>query len=226
MKNLLVINSSPRTTRSYTRKLTATFVEQWKIKFPDSKIVYRDVGLQQIPHVCENWIAGAFKPAEQRTIEEKEALRQSDECIRELKDSDVIVIGAPMYNYSITSSLKAYFDQILRVNETWVLNPANMEDPYVGQLKDKKLFLLLSRGAQGYESGGYNEKVNFQTTYLRAILKMMGIFDVEEITVDGELFGEKTLENSVVKANDHIKSTINNLMNRISAQSLQQVNKQ
>lgn len=213
MKNLLVINSSPRTTRSHTRRLTESFAEQWKAKFPDCKIIYRDVGLQQVPHVCENWIAGAFKPAEKRTIEENEALKKSDEYINELKNSDVIIIGTPMYNYSITSALKAYFDQILRVNETWKLNSDNLEDPYIGQLKNKKLFLLLSRGAQGYERGGYNENVNFQTTYLRAVLKMMGILDVEEIAINGELFGEKNLEISVTEALDHIKSTINKISN-------------
>lgn len=211
MKNLLVINSSPRTIRSHTRRLTDTFAEQWKTKFPDCKIVYRDIGLQPVPHVCEHWIAGAFKPAEQRSSEEKEALRKSDEYIQELKDSDIIIIGAPMYNYSITSSLKAYFDQVLRVNETWVLNHDNLLDPYIGQLKNKKLFLLISRGAQGYEPNGYNEKVNFQTTYLRAVLKMMGIFEVEEITINGELFGEENLQKSIAEANDHIKSTINKI---------------
>ena len=211
MKNLLVINSSPRTQRSHTRRLADTFAEQWRAKFSDCKIIYRDVGLQQVPHICENWIAGAFKPEERRSAEEKEALRLSDEYIQELKDSDVIVIGAPMYNYSITSSLKAYFDQVLRVNDTWVLNPDNIEDPYIGQLKNKKLFLLLSRGAQGYEPSGYNEKVNFQTTYLRAVLKVMGIFDVEEIAINGELFGEKNLEKSVSQAHNDIKSLINQI---------------
>ncbi|SDE05798.1 FMN-dependent NADH-azoreductase [Mucilaginibacter pineti] len=212
MKNILVINSSPRTARSHTRKLTETFVDSWKGNVPDATIVYRDLGLEHVPHVSENWIAGAFKPAEERLPEERKALLKSDEYIKELKDADIIVIGAPMYNYSITSSLKAYFDQVLRINETWKLNVDDLKNPYLGQLKNKKLFLLLSRSTQGFEEGGYNEKLNFQTTYLKAILKMMGIIDVEEVILDGELFGESNFQQSLINAHHQVTSIVTGLI--------------
>ena len=117
-----------------------------------------------------------------------EALKISTELICELKSADVIVLGAPMYNWSITSSLKAYIDQVLRMNETWALNHENRLDPYIGLLKNKIVFLLFSRGAEGYEPGGYNEHINFQAPYLRRVFNVLGITDIREVALNGEMF--------------------------------------
>lgn len=193
MKSLLVINTSPRTGRSHTRKLTDAFATHWLKRNDPSSIIYRDLGLEHVPHMTEGWIAATFKRKEVRTAEDWEALAKSDAYIAELRKADVIVIGVPMYNYSIPSTFKAYLDQVLRVYETFELDRTNMADPYIGLLKEKKLYLLLSRGNSGYEKGGYNEHVNFQTTYLRAAFKMMGIVDVHEIEIHGELTGGANL---------------------------------
>jgi FMN-dependent NADH-azoreductase len=210
MKQLLIINSSPRSGRSHSRRLTEVFVNHWQNKHADASVTYRELGLEHVPHVSETWIAGVYKPAELRTAEEKAALAKSDEYIKELREANVIVIGVPMYNYSFPSSLKAYIDQILRINETWELNHNNLKDPYIGLLKDKKMYLLLSRGAQGYEAGGYNEHVNFQTTYLKAAFKMAGIVDIHEVAINGELFGDKTLKDAIESAHLKIKEIIEN----------------
>ena len=188
MKNLLVINSSPRTDRSNSRKLTEVFANTWKEAYCDSPITFRDLASSNIPHVTETWISAAYKPESQRNNEELEALKMSTELIQELKAADVIVVGAPMYNWSITSSLKAYIDQILRMNETWALDRENRLDPYIGLLKNKIVFLLFSRGAEGYEPGGYNEKINFQTPYLRRVFNVLGITDIREVALNGEMF--------------------------------------
>ena len=116
-----------------------------------------------------------------------------------------------MYNYSIPSSLKAYLDQVIRVNETWILNRENLEDPYIGLLKGKRLVVLTSRGAEGYEKGGYNECVNFQSTYLKAAFKMIGLTNVQEIAVNGELSGGDNL----VKAFENAQQKIQLLVDRM-----------
>lgn len=188
MKKLLVINSSARAAGSHSRKLTDVFTDCWKELYADSPITFRDLASSNIPHVSEAWITGAFKPESARNEEEMNALAFSNELIRELKAADVIAIGAPMYNWSITSSLKAYIDQILRMNETWGLNRENREDPYIGLLKDKTVYLLFSRGAEGYEPGGYNEHINFQAPYLRRVFNVIGITDIHEVAVNGEMF--------------------------------------
>lgn len=208
MKKILVLNASPREERSHSRKLTDVFVEYYKGYHPESSIKFRDLGKSNIPHVNEKWIAGAFKSEEDRTPEEIEALRFSKELINELKDADVIVLGSPMYNWSIPSSLKAYIDQVLRVNETWLVNREDIENPYIGLLKNKSLFLLLSRGAQGYEKGEYNEHMNFQSSYLRTVFNIIGITDIQEVSIGGEAFDSHTFELSIKKSHDKVKELI------------------
>jgi FMN-dependent NADH-azoreductase len=150
MKKVLIINSSARTGRSQSRKLTEVFVDHWKSIHSNPLIRFRELGNADVPHINENWIAAAFKPAENRSEREIEALKISDVYISELKEADVIVLGTPMYNWSIPSALKAYIDQVVRVNETWKRNPDNMQSPYIGLLENKTVFLLLARGAQVY----------------------------------------------------------------------------
>ncbi|MCF2501314.1 FMN-dependent NADH-azoreductase [Dyadobacter chenhuakuii] len=188
MKKLLVINSSPRAAGSHSRKLTEVFADTWREAYPDSPITFRDLASSNIPHVSETWISAAFKPESQRNDDELEALKISTELICELKAADVIVIGAPMYNWSITSSLKAYIDQVLRMDETWALNRENRLDPYIGLLKNKTVFLLFSRGAEGYEPGEYNDKINFQAPYLRRVFNVIGITDIREVALNGAMF--------------------------------------
>ncbi|MRX70504.1 FMN-dependent NADH-azoreductase [Flavobacterium resistens] len=208
MKKILVINSSPRDGRSRSRKLANTFVEIWKKQAPDTSITYRDLASTNVPHVSETWIAAAFRLENDRTETEIEALKLSKELISELKEADVIVLAAPMYNWTITSSLKAYIDQVLRVNETWKLNTEDLSNPYIGLLKNKTLFLLTSRGAQGYEKGEYNEHMNFQTPYLKMVFNIIGITDIQEITVDGEVYGPEAIELAIEKSNAKVTSLI------------------
>lgn len=186
LNNVLVINSSARTTGSQSRKLAETFINHWKINHINSKIQLRELGNKIIPHITEEWIRAAFKPLENRTQDDFNSLEISDEYIRELKDADIIVLASPMYNWSIPSCLKAYIDQVVRVNETWRYNPDNIQNPYIGLLENKEVVLLLTRGSQGYEKGGYNEHIDFQTNYLKKVFNVIGIADIHVINIDGE----------------------------------------
>jgi FMN-dependent NADH-azoreductase len=194
--------------RSQSRKLTAAFVEHWKNIHVDAAICFRDLGNVHVPHIDEQWIAAAFKPAAARSAEEIESLRVSNSYIAELREADVIVLGSPMYNWSIPSTLKAYIDQIMRVNETWKLNPANPLNPYVGLLQNKTLVLLLSRGSQGYEKGGYNEHMNFQSTYLKTVFGIIGISDVHVITIDGESSDRDRLKEVMAQSYERVRGLI------------------
>ncbi len=194
--------------RSQSRKLTAVFVEHWKSIHGDAAIQFRDLGNLHVPHIDEQWIAAAFKPVAARSDEEIESLRISDSYIAELREADVIVLGAPMYNWSIPSTLKAYIDQVLRVNETWRINPANPLNPYVGLLQNKTLVLLLSRGAKGYEKGGYNEHMNFQSTYLKTVFAIIGISNVHVIVVDGESSDRDRLKDVIAQSHERVRGLI------------------
>lgn len=194
MNKVLIINASARKERSLSRYMTNVFVETWQTKYPDDAIVYREVGQEPIPHVTEKWIAGAFKPAELRTAEHIEALKISDQLIAELKEANVIVVGSPMYNWSVPSALKAYIDQVLRVNETVLVSKDNPRNPYTGLLKEKKVYLLMVRGNDGYGPGEYYAHMDFQSNYLRTVFTIMGLEDITAVTMDGVDMGAKMLD--------------------------------
>jgi FMN-dependent NADH-azoreductase len=205
VKNVLVINSSARLLHSQSRKLTEVFIDHWKSIDSDSIIRFRELGNTDVPHVNDAWIAAAFKPEAKRTEEEKQALRISDTYISELREADVIVLGAPMYNWSIPSSLKAYIDQVLRVNETFKRNAADGQNPYMGLLENKTLFLLLSRGDEGYETGEYNGHLNFQSTYLKTVFNIIGISHIQVVAINGRSHDAEKFKKTVETAHQNIK---------------------
>ncbi|GAA4310699.1 FMN-dependent NADH-azoreductase AzoR1 [Mucilaginibacter gynuensis] len=208
MKNLLVINASPRGERSNSRNLTELFAKKWIESNPGYSISHREVGQEKIPHVSETWIAAAFKPADLRSEEEINALKISDQFIAELKAADVIVLGTPMYNWSVPSALKAYIDQIIRVNET-IKVTADPQNPYLGLLKDKTVYMLISRGNSGYEKGEQLAHLNFQSDYLKTVFNIMGIYDIHQVILNGEAFGGISFEQS--------KKDVEASINRITA---------
>jgi FMN-dependent NADH-azoreductase len=208
MKKLLILNSSARSLHSHSRKLAEVFTEHWKNKHVNPIITIRELGKTNVPHIDENWISAAFTPKATRSAEQIQMLKTSDEYISELYEADVIVLAAPMYNWSIPSVLKAYIDQILRIHETWKPNPANSLHPYTGLLENKTLFLLLSRGAQGYENGEYNAHMNFQSTYLKTVFNIIGISNIHVIAVSGTSLDAEQLKKSTVTAHQQIKDLI------------------
>ncbi|QEC51884.1 flavodoxin-like protein [Anseongella ginsenosidimutans] len=115
MKKILIINASPRNGKSHSRKLTELFVKTWVKRYPEDLFTYREVGLSSIPHITESWIASAFVKVEDRTEENQRPLEFSNVLVRELQAADIYVIGTPMYNWSIPSGLKAYIDQVMRI---------------------------------------------------------------------------------------------------------------
>ncbi|MCX2477689.1 NAD(P)H-dependent oxidoreductase [Pedobacter sp. MC2016-15] len=193
MKKVLIINASARNERSVSRYMTNVFVEIWEQRNPGDTIIYREVGQDNIPHVTENWIKGAFTPAELRTDDDREALKVSDQLVAELKEVDVIVVGTPMYNWSVPSVLKAYIDQIIRVNETVLVSKDDLKNPYTGLLKDKNVFLLMVRGNMGYDPGDFYEHMDFQTEYLKTVFNILGIDDVKHVSLNGSALGHDFL---------------------------------
>ena len=173
MHTLLAIEASPRHEFSTSRKLTAHFIDRWKAAYPGSAVVVRDLMKTPPPFVDLAWIGGAFTPREQHSPESVAAMRVSDDLIAELKAADHIVIGTPMFNFSIPAVLKAYIDQIVRVGVT--VSPNN-----VGLLTGKKATIILASGGD-FSAGSPVEKYNQASGYLRQVLGWIGINDVEII---------------------------------------------
>ncbi|MGO3707062.1 MAG: FMN-dependent NADH-azoreductase [Mesonia hippocampi] len=184
-KNILIINASARIKNATSRKLTYVFEKRRKQVNPTDYFVHRDVAQYPIPHISEQWIESAFTSKKDRTKAQQESLKLSDILITELKRTDLVVLATPMYNWSIPSALKAYIDQILRMNETLKINPSTPKNPYKGLLKNKKAILILVRGGKGYSKGDFYEHMDFQTQYLKTVFNIIGIEDLKVITVNG-----------------------------------------
>jgi FMN-dependent NADH-azoreductase len=173
MPTLLAIEVSPRHEFSTSRKLTALFIDRWKAARPGAAVVVRDLMRTPPPFVDLAWIGGAFTPREQHSPASAAAIKVSDGLVAELKAADDIVIGTPMFNFSIPAVLKAYIDQIVRVGVT--VSPKN-----VGLLTGKKATIILASGGD-FSPGSAVEKYNQVSGYLRQVLAWIGIKDVEII---------------------------------------------
>src|ERR1700758_5265434 len=179
MSTLLKIDSSPMGERSVSRKLTAEFAKIWVETHPDGAVISRDLATLNIPVVNGDWVAAAYTPEDARTAEQKKALAISDLLIAELQKADEYVIGVPMHNFSIPSTLKLWIDQVVRIGKTFSYGA----DGPKGLLTGKKATLLIASGG-GYERTAM-ESLNFVTPYLRAVFGFLGVTDVTIIAAEG-----------------------------------------
>jgi FMN-dependent NADH-azoreductase len=180
VSTLLKIDSSPMGERSVSRKLTAEFAKSWIKAHPGGTVISRDLITLNIPVVTGDWVAAAYTPEDARTVEQKKVLAVSDLLIAELQKADEYVIGVPMHNFSIPSTLKLWIDEVVRIGKTIAYSATGAE----GLLKGKKATLLLASGGV-YEQGSGREAFNFVTPYLRTIFGFMGITDTHFIAAGG-----------------------------------------
>jgi FMN-dependent NADH-azoreductase len=172
--HVLAINSSGRRDGSITRELTADLVAALEDHHGAIQLTRRDVGTG-LPFVDAAWIEANFTPDESRTQQHLETLALSDELVEELKTADAIVIGVPVYNFSISAALKAWIDMVSRARLTFRYT----ENGPVGLLAGKKAYVVVATG--GVPVGS---PVDFATPYLRHALSFLGITDVEVIAAD------------------------------------------
>jgi FMN-dependent NADH-azoreductase len=205
MKTILVLNTSPRTERSQSRRLTSVFLKKWQEHFPGDKIIFRELGTTDIPHISEKWIAAAFSAPDKHTPHIKEILSLSDKLVEEFLAADIYVVGVPMFNWSIPSGFKAYIDHIMRINRTWKFASGKPDGNYEGLVKGKKMYLISTRGDFGYQKGEHNNHMNFQTPYIRTVFGIMGVTDITEIVLENEEYGGVTFQKSIEKTEAEIE---------------------
>jgi FMN-dependent NADH-azoreductase len=178
---LLRIDSSARR-NSISRKLTAQYVENWRKLHPGGEVVERDLSANVPPLITDDWVEATRRDPSQLTPAQQQALALSDTLTAELLNANVIVIGAPMYNFSISSALKAWIDQVVRIGKTLTYGA----DGPKGLVEGKKVFVLTSRGG-AYGRGTHYEKFDFEEPYLRHILAFIGLTDVTFIHAENQL---------------------------------------
>ncbi|WP_321475983.1 NAD(P)H-dependent oxidoreductase [uncultured Paludibaculum sp.] len=200
MKTLLHIDSSPRAVRSHSRQLTARFVDAWRDANRGGRVIHREVGLTPLPLVSEDWIAAAFSNPADRTPAQRAAIAVSDELIDELLVADEVVIGAPMHNFSVTASLKAWIDQVVRVGRT-VDYPS-----YAGLVTGKKVTIIVTRGLSNLSPGEPMAHSDAQAPYLRLVLGFIGITDVTIVYAGGLTGSDATRQSSLHRALTEIEA--------------------
>jgi FMN-dependent NADH-azoreductase len=172
MKTLLQIESSPLDEQSLSTELTRAYSARWQEMNPGGRVIKRDLCNMEIPVLSSGWIAAVYTPGELRNSEQIEVLKLSDEFIAELKAADEYVLGVPMHNFGIPSSLKLWIDQIVRVGETFAYG----ESGPAGLLTEKKVTVIVSSGGI-YESGSPLAWMDCVEPYLRTVLGFIGMSD-------------------------------------------------
>ena len=189
MSTFLVIDSAVSGETSVSRPLVREAVAALTAGAPDAKIIHRDLGRAPVPHLTEATLAGVR--GEPKTEAEREARALSDRLIAELRAADVIVIGAPMYNFGISTSLRSWFDHVLRAGETFRYSEAGPE----GLLAGKRVIVIESRG--GLYSEGPAAAIDFQEPYLRHLLGFVGLTDVTFVLAEKIGYGPEARETAI-----------------------------
>lgn len=171
---VLEVSASARRTGSVSRQWSAAVIEGLKEAGSEISLKVRDLA-DGVPLIDEAWIAANFTPPEQRTDAQAAALSLSDRLIAELQEADLIVIGAPVYNFSIPASLKAWIDLVTRARVTFQYTEKGPE----GLLKGKRAVIVVASG--GVKPGS---PADFATGYLKFLLAFIGVTDVSIIAAD------------------------------------------
>jgi FMN-dependent NADH-azoreductase len=179
MKKILHIISSPRGEASLSIKLGNAIIEKIQAAYPGSTVTENNLVNKQFPHLEEAHLTSFYTPAENRTPENLVAIKHSDESIQEILDADIIVIGAPLYNFSIHSTLKAWIDHIVRAGVTFKYDVNGRE----GLIKGKKVYIAISSG--GIYSDGPMKPFDFAEPYLKHMLSFIGMSDITVVRVEG-----------------------------------------
>lgn len=203
MVTLLRIDASAqRPGRSLTRSLTQMFVETFVAARPDTHVITRDVGQTPIPAIDHRFIEAAFTPSDQRQPGMAERLALSDTLIAEVERADILVMGAPMYNYGMPAALKAWVDQVARISRTFSFDLGRGDFPIQPILHGKTLVVLSSRGEFGFQPGGLRGHLNTLDPGIAACAHYLGVApsDIETIAIEYQEFKDSRHSQSVANA--------------------------
>jgi len=195
VKTLLQINSSLNSNAGQSSVLTAQFAERWLRANPGGKVIVRDLAANPPAHLTADRFEAFLTAPEDRTDEQTAYAAESDELIRELEAADAVVIGLPMYNFGIPSTLKAWIDHVARAGKTFKYTDKGP----VGLLADRPVWLFATRG------GSYrNTPRDTQSAYMTHFLNFIGIKNIEFIYAEGLAMGAEARRESLEGAREFI----------------------
>jgi len=199
MKHILHLKSSLQGAASYSIKLGQAIVDRIQEKYTDSTVEELDLVDRDIPHLTPATLRALFTPPDLLTEDDKAAKRLSDELVNQLMAADIIVIGAPLINFTIHTSLKAWIDHVTRPKITFGYGEDGRP---VGLVTGKKVYVAMSSG--GVYSEGPGKDNDFVAPYLTAFLGFLGMTDLTVFRAEG-LKVPGVMEHAMQKAIDSIQ---------------------
>ena len=194
-KTLLQINTSLFSDAGTSSVLANEFVAGWKKRNPAATVIVRDLAREPVSHLTAERFQAFITPADKRDANQRAEVAYSDALIDELKRAEVIVLGVPMYNFDVPSTLKAYFDHVGRAGVTFRYT----EKGPIGLLSGKKVYVFATRG--GIYAGKPSDT---QTVYLKNFLGLLGITDVEFVYAEGLAISPASKEASLAQAKQSV----------------------
>jgi FMN-dependent NADH-azoreductase len=194
MGRILLVTSSPRAAASYSTQVAHALVRNLVSRHPDSSLIVRDLAAEPPRHIDDSFAIARNTPPERLSAPQRVILEQSDALVSELKAADTLILAAGMINFGIPSTLKSYIDHILRPGATFRYTENGPE----GLVRGKKVYFVVARG--GVYSQGPMQALNFQDTYLKAALGLIGLTDIETIAIEGVAFGPDAAAKAVAAA--------------------------
>ncbi len=198
--NILHLDASAsKHAESHTRRLSARLVDQLTAANDAATVVYHDLADMKLPHI-DTTIRDAWAPEGERDASLEELATRSKTLVTELQAADTIIVGSPMYNFSVPSTLKAWIDHVAIAGQTFRYTDSGPE----GLLADKKAYLILSSG--GVYSEGPAASSDHLDTYLRTVLAFLGVTDITTIRAEGVAYGPEQEEAAMQQAYSQIQA--------------------
>jgi FMN-dependent NADH-azoreductase len=195
--NILQINSSARSEGSHSTRLADVIAARLKAARTDARLVVRDLARTPHPLLDEMALQALFTPAEQRTAGQAARVALDDALIAEIQAADAVVLGVPMYNFSISAQLKNWIDAISRAGVTFRYTESGPE----GLLKDKRVYVALARGGIHRDT-----LADSQVPYLKTVLGFLGMTDVRFVYAEGLAMGEGAAQQGLARAHAEIEA--------------------
>lgn len=195
MKTILQLNTSLNGESALSSRLASEFSTALAAD-SGATVVVRDLARQPLPHLTAERFAAFATPASARTLEQQRHVSESDQLIDELRRADVLVIGLPMYNFGVPSTLKAWFDHVARSGVTFRYTP---QGP-VGLLSGRRAYVFATRG--GRYAG---TEADLQSAYVRRFLGFIGIDEVEFVYAEGLALGDEQRARAVADATARLR---------------------
>ncbi|HVB49157.1 MAG TPA: NAD(P)H-dependent oxidoreductase [Burkholderiales bacterium] len=196
MKTLLQLNSSLYAGDGQSSRIASQFVALWRAANPGATVLVRDLAREPVPHLDAERFAAFLAKEEARDASQQAVIAYSDTLIGELQRADVIVLGLPMYNFGLPSTLKAYFDHVARAGITFRYT----DHGPVGLLTGKQAYVFAARGGQ--YAGTPRDT---QTPYVRDFLRFLGIDEVEFVYAEGLAIGDASRQAALAQAQSAIR---------------------